>query len=203
MDSRQPFLHVGAGFGNAYKNETHFQVEDRSGAGDARRGGGCGGAKVIALSTDSYLSYRKKAVDAITAARVEDQVDLDKKYMVEVNARLVKLVGAVKAKGLSGKVGTTVQSLVVDNGMTPRADGVFLKSNDGTVSLVVTTVPLLKAWVGDVGIKYTDDVAVIFESETFYTDLFGDDEAVFPFPCRNECNLFWLPQRLPYALNRH
>ncbi|OXI83585.1 hypothetical protein CFB40_21075 [Burkholderia sp. AU31652] len=138
------------------------------------------GAKVIASPTDSYLAYRKKAVDTITAARMEDQADLDKKYTAEVNARLVKLVGT---RGFSSKAGSTVETLVIDNGMTPGPDGLRLKSNDGKVNLVVTTVPLLKAWVAtaDAGIKSTDDVAVIFDNETFYTDVLGGDAAEFRF----------------------
>ncbi|WP_412527512.1 hypothetical protein [Burkholderia lata] len=141
------------------------------------------GAKVIASPTDSYLAYRKKAVDAITAARMEDQADLDKKYTAEVNARLVKLVGTVRARGFSAKAGSTVDTLVIDNGMTPGPDGLLLKSNDGKVNFVVTTVPILKAWVAtaDAGIKSTDDVAVIFDNETFYTDVFADDVAAFRF----------------------
>lgn len=141
------------------------------------------GAKVIASPTDSYLAYRKKAVDTITAARMEDQADLDKKYTAEVNARLVKLVGAVRARGFSSKAGSTVETLVIDNGMTPGPDGLLLKSNDGKVNLVVTTVPLLKAWVAtaDAGIKSTDDVAVIFDNETFYTDVLGGDAAEYRF----------------------
>jgi len=95
-------------------------------------------AKVIASPTDSYPAYRKKVVDTVTAARMEDQADLDKKYTAEVNARLVKLVGAVKVKGFSGKAGSNVPSLVVNNGMTSGPDGVFLKSDDGKVNLVVT-----------------------------------------------------------------
>ncbi|HDR9486837.1 TPA: hypothetical protein QDC20_007167 [Burkholderia aenigmatica] len=141
------------------------------------------GAKVIASPTDSYLAYRKKAVDAVTAARMEDQADLDKKYTGEVNTRLVKLVGAVKAKGFPGKAGSTVDTLYIDNGMTPGPDGLLLKSNDGKVNLVVTTVPLLKAWVttADAGIKSADDVAAIFDNETFYTDVLGGDAAEFRF----------------------
>ncbi|WP_244115233.1 MULTISPECIES: hypothetical protein [Burkholderia cepacia complex] len=141
------------------------------------------GAKVISSPTDSYLAYRKKAVDTITAARMEDQADLDKKYTAEVNARLVKLVGTVRARGFSSKAGSTVATLVIDNGMTPGADGLRLKSNDGKVNLVVTTVPLLKSWVAtaDAGIKFTDDVAVIFDNETFYTDVLGGDAAEYRF----------------------
>lgn len=141
------------------------------------------GAKVIASPTDSYLTYRKKAVDAITAARTEDQADLDKKYTAEVNARLVKLVGTVRARGFSAKAGSTVETLYIDNGMTPGPDGLLLKSNDGKVNLVVTTVPLLKAWVAtaDAGIKSADDVAVIFDNETFYTDVLGGDAAEYRF----------------------
>ncbi|KAF1038282.1 MAG: hypothetical protein GAK33_02337 [Burkholderia lata] len=141
------------------------------------------GAKVVGSPTDSYLAYREKAAAEVGAARMEDQADLDKKYAAEVNARLVKLVGAVKAKGFSGTAGSNVQSVMPDDGMTPGPDGLFLKSDDGKVSLLVTTVPLLKAWAkrADAGIKSTDDVAVIFDNETFYTDVFADDAAAFRF----------------------
>lgn len=121
-------------------------------------------AKVVGSSTDSYLAYWEKV-----AAEVEDQADLDKKYAAEVNARLVKLVGTVKVKGFSAKAGSNVQSVLADDGMTPGPDGLFSKSDDGKVNLLVTTVPLLKVWAKrtDAGIKSTDDVAVIFDNETF------------------------------------
>ncbi|MFJ1211142.1 hypothetical protein [Burkholderia pyrrocinia] len=140
-------------------------------------------AKVVTSPTDSYLAFRKKAAEAVNAAPMDDRADLDKKYTAEVNAKLVKLVGVVKAKGFSGKVGSTVQSAIADDGMMPGPDGLFLKSDDGKVNLVVTTVPLLKAWVAtaDAGLKSTDDVAVIFDNETFYTDVFSDDAAAFRF----------------------
>ncbi|UXU90344.1 hypothetical protein [Burkholderia sp. S-53] len=100
-----------------------------------------------------------------------------------MNAKLVKLVGLVKAKGFSGKVGSNVQGAIADDGMTPGPDGLFFKSCDGKMSLVVTIVPLLKAWTKtvDMGLKLRDDVAVIFDNETFYTDVFSDDSAVFRF----------------------
>ncbi|VWD04195.1 hypothetical protein BLA50215_02784 [Burkholderia lata] len=79
---------------------------------------------------------------------MEDQSDVDKKYTAEMNAKLVKLVGMVKVKGFSAKVGSTVRSMLTDNGMTPGPDGLFFKSDDGKVNLVVTTVPLLKARAG-------------------------------------------------------
>ena len=141
------------------------------------------GAKAVTSPTDSYLADRKKAAEAVNVARIEDRADLDRKYTAELNAKLVKLVGTVKAKGFSGKVGSTVQSAAPDDGMTPGPDGLSFKSDDGKVNLVVTTVPLLKAWVttADAGLKSTDDVAVIFDNETFYTDVFSDDAAAFRF----------------------
>ncbi|WP_244109937.1 hypothetical protein [Burkholderia arboris] len=41
----------------------------------------------------------------------------------------------------------------------------------------------MKAWAKrtDAGIKSTDDVAVIFGNETFYTDVFADDAAAYRF----------------------
>ncbi|MCA8253201.1 hypothetical protein LGM89_08000 [Burkholderia sp. AU31624] len=76
-----------------------------------------------------------------------------------------------------------MQSVVPDDGMTPGPDGLLLKSDDGKMSLLVTIVPLLKAWAkrADAGVKSTDDVAVIFDNETFYTDVFADDAAAFRF----------------------
>ncbi|MCA8253200.1 hypothetical protein LGM89_07995 [Burkholderia sp. AU31624] len=61
------------------------------------------GAKVVGSPTYSYLAYREKVAAEVGAARMEDQADQDKKYTAEVNARLVKLVGAVKAKGFPGR----------------------------------------------------------------------------------------------------
>ena len=100
-----------------------------------------------------------------------------------MNARLVKLARAVKAKGLSAKAGINVQSIVADDGMAPRPDGLFLKSDDRKVSLLITTVPLLKACAKrtDMGLKSTEDVAVIFDGEAFSTDVFADDAATFRF----------------------
>ncbi|WP_175778798.1 hypothetical protein [Burkholderia cenocepacia] len=73
---------------------------------------------------------------------MEDQVDLDKKYAAEVNTRLIKLVGTAKGKGVSEKAGSNVQCVVADDRMTPEPNGFFLRSDDGKVNLLVTTVPL-------------------------------------------------------------
>ncbi|QOH39173.1 hypothetical protein C7S14_2324 [Burkholderia cepacia] len=97
---------------------------------------------MIASPTDSYLAYRKQAVDAIEAAKPDDKAELDRKYTSEVNARLARLVGKVRARGFSATAGSTVDGLSIDDGMTPGPDGLFLKSGDGKVNLVVTTVPL-------------------------------------------------------------
>ncbi|HDR9584638.1 TPA: hypothetical protein QDC22_002031 [Burkholderia stabilis] len=137
------------------------------------------GAKVVTSPTESYLADRKKAAEAVNAVRMEDRADLDKKYTAELNAKLVKLVGVVRAKGFSGKVESNVQSAIADDGTTPGPDGLFLKSDDGKVNLLVTTVPLLKAWVktADAGLKSSDDIAVIFDNEIFYIDVIRDDAA--------------------------
>ncbi|WGY72715.1 hypothetical protein KEC55_23340 [Burkholderia cepacia] len=75
-----------------------------------------------------------------------------------------------------------MQSVVAYDGMTLGPDALFLKSDDGKVRLLVKTVPRLKAWAkkAGMGLKSTDDVAVIFDSETFYIDVFADDAATFP-----------------------
>lgn len=100
------------------------------------------GAKVVGSPMDSDHAYREKVAAEVGTTKMGDQADLDKKYTAEVNVRLVKLVGGVKAKGFSAKAGSTVDTLCTDNGKTPRPNGLLLKSNDGNVNLVVTTVPL-------------------------------------------------------------
>lgn len=75
--------------------------------------------------------------------------------------------------------------------MTAGPDGLFLKSDDGKVNLLVTTVPLLNAWAKrvDMGLKSKDDVAVIFASEPFYTDVSADDATVYRLAERSESRL--------------
>lgn len=141
------------------------------------------GAKVIASPADSYLAYRKKAAAAVAAARTEDQAGLDKQYTADVNARLAKLIGTVRARGFVAQAEGTVQSVGPVDGMPPGPDGLAFKSVDGKMNLVVTTVPLLKAWAStaDAGIKPTDDVAAMFDNETLYTNVFSDAAAAFRF----------------------
>ena len=141
------------------------------------------GAKVIASPAESYLAHRKQVAAALAAARMEDQAGLDKQYTADVNARLAKLIGTVRARGFAAKAEGTVQSVGPVDGMPPGPDGLSFKSDDGKTNLVVTTVPLLKAWVttADAGLKPTDDVAVILTNETLYTNVFGDDAAAFRF----------------------
>ncbi|KVL25304.1 hypothetical protein [Burkholderia sp. MSMB1835] len=102
------------------------------------------GAKVAGPSTDSYLAHRKNVAAEVGATGKADQEYLDKKYTAEVNARLVRLVGTVKVKGVSAKSGSNVQSVLADDGLAPGLGGLFLKSDDGEANLLVTTVPLLK-----------------------------------------------------------
>ncbi|MEK7915633.1 hypothetical protein AAB988_17900 [Burkholderia contaminans] len=99
MGLRQPFLHVCAGFGDVYKNETHFQMEDRGGAVVLIAVIAAVGAKVVGSSPrDFYLDFRKAVADAVSAAWIEDPADLDKKYTAEVNNRLVRLVVAIESR---------------------------------------------------------------------------------------------------------
>ncbi|WP_269503582.1 hypothetical protein [Burkholderia sp. IMCC1007] len=141
------------------------------------------GVKVIASPADSYLAYRKKVAAAVAAARTEERAGLDKQYTADVNARLAKLIGTVRARGFAATPEGTVQSVGPVDGMQPGPDGLAFKSEDGKTNLVVTTVPLLKAWAAaaDAGIKPTDDVAAMFDNETLYTQVFGDDAAAFRF----------------------
>lgn len=140
-------------------------------------------AKGIASPADAYLAYRHKAAAALAAARTEDQAALDKQYTADVNARLAKLIGPVRAKGFAANAEGTVRSVGAVDGMPAGPDGLSFTADGGKTHLVVTTVPLLKAWAStaDAGVKPADDVAAILDNETLYTHVFGDDAAAFRF----------------------
>jgi hypothetical protein len=67
------------------------------------------GATVLGSPTASYLAYRERVPAEVGAAKMRDRADLDKKYSTDVNVRLVKLVGAVRIRGPSGKAGHRVK----------------------------------------------------------------------------------------------
>ena len=174
---------VGAGFGNVKKMKRISRLKIGAGVVVVAALLAAVGAKVIASPAQSYLAYRSKAAATVAAARIEDRAALDKQYTADVNARLAKLIGTVRARGFAAKAEGTVQSVGPVDGMPPGPDGLSFKSEDGKTNLVVTTVALLKAWAStaDAGIKPTDDVAAMFDNETLYTNVFGDDAAAFRF----------------------
>ncbi|RQU38204.1 hypothetical protein DF142_22195 [Burkholderia cenocepacia] len=65
-----------------------------------------------------------------------------------------------------------MESAIASDGMTLGPDG-------GKVVLM-TTRPLLKTWAkgADAGLKPRTDVAVIFDNEIFYMNVFADDATV-------------------------
>ncbi|RBB35590.1 hypothetical protein DPV79_28355 [Burkholderia reimsis] len=94
------------------------------------------GLKVEAVTADRVLFwYRKKVAAEAGAAKTADRVDLNKEYTAEMNARLVTLVGTVKAKGFSAKAVGNVKSIAFDDGMTLGREGPFLMLNDWKVDL--------------------------------------------------------------------
>ncbi|MDR8102760.1 hypothetical protein KPB04_13570 [Burkholderia cenocepacia] len=118
----------------------------------------CGGGAVLAAviaviratrvgsSMDCYLAHWERVGAEVRAVKMEDQADLDKKYAIEVNEQLVKLVGTVRVTGFSVKAVSKARSVAVDGAMTlGRADRI-LKLDDERVSLLVTMGPLFGAW---------------------------------------------------------
>lgn len=174
---------VDAGFGDVIKMKRISRLKVGVGAVAVAAVLAAVGAKVVASPADAYLAYRKKAAAAVAAARTEDRAGLDRQYTADVNARLASLIGTVRARGFAAKAEGTVQHVGPVDGMPPGPDGLSFKSDDGKTHLVVTTVPLLKAWAStaDAGIEPTDDVAAIFGNETLYTHVFSDDAAAFRF----------------------
>lgn len=70
-----------------------------------------------------------------------------------------------------------MESAIASDGMTLGPDG-------GKVVLM-TTRPLLKTWAkgADAGLKPRTDVAVIFDNEIFYMNVFADDATVKALLC--------------------
>lgn len=67
--------------------------------------GGGGGVFVV------FAELGEKVAAEVGPARIEDRADLNKKYPVEVNARLVKFIGTVKVKRFPRRRGVTCKAL--------------------------------------------------------------------------------------------
>ncbi len=53
---------------------------------------------------DFYLDFRTAIADTVSAAWIEDQADLDKKYIAEVNKRWARLGRTVKSRMVRRRV---------------------------------------------------------------------------------------------------
>lgn len=105
MGSRQPFC-------MSVRDSVTFIEMKRIFRWKVGRGGGRWCLLLSLLRWGRRLSDRRRILiwlvgrglrRKVSAARIGGRADLDKKYTVEVYARLVKLVGALKVKGFSGK----------------------------------------------------------------------------------------------------
>lgn len=89
-------------------------------------------------------------------AKMEYRTDLDRKYTAEANGGMIKLVKTIKVKRLFVRAGVTCKALSL---MAGGCLGRILKSDDGKVNLLVTTVSLLRTWTRRA------DVWINFQSE--------------------------------------
>jgi hypothetical protein len=142
-------------------------------------------------TTDAYLAARDKAIATIgnTAEHESPEIsDMRTKRAVESLQPMVRaLVGPLDIEGFPYEGRSNVDTLANDEGFG-KLDGLMATSLDGNTSVVVSTIPLLHAWL--IGHRnwwpgQSDnpplDIAAALRSEGFYTQALDTDAHVYKF----------------------
>jgi hypothetical protein len=143
-------------------------------------------------STQAYLSARDKAIATIAPLYQQsgsiDAADKQATHLLgDLQAMLRDMVGPVGIKGFPAQGAINLEALSNEVGFG-KLDGLAATSLDGKTILVITTKPLLQAWLtahqrwsGSALDNPPVDIARAIRNENFYTQAIGDDAAVYKF----------------------
>jgi hypothetical protein len=143
------------------------------------------------ITTAAYLTARNQATAEIqnNPEHVpEDMLEAREKQALDrLQAMLRHLVGPIRIQGFPGSGSISLETLMGDLGYG-KLDGLSAKSFDGRTDALVSTVPLLKAWLGEHSDSWEGkpagaslDIAKSFVMEDFYTQVFQDDSYYYLF----------------------
>jgi hypothetical protein len=140
---------------------------------------------------DAYLAARDKAITALAPVEGKEPTAADDARETRALKTLLPLLRA--AVGPIGLRGFPAQGESNVDALTPgtdfgKLDGVAAKSRDGKTTVLVTTVPLLRAWLaghrdwwkGDAD-NPPQDMAAAFASDGFITQAFSNDARATKF----------------------
>ncbi|VVP52140.1 hypothetical protein [Pseudomonas fluorescens] len=132
--------------------------------------------------TLAYLSPRNEAI-TIESRQFNDEYAQRALDILQAKVRV--LIGPINVKGFRSQGTNHLMTLTNETGYG-RLDGFAATSLDGKTQLVVTTKPLLQAWLTEhrhwqKSAKYDPpaDIASAFRSEKFYTQAISYDAAVY------------------------
>jgi hypothetical protein len=140
-----------------------------------------------ATTTESYLAERDQAVASLNLpdgkARSAADDTREKAELAKLQNMMRDLVGPIKLSGFPPTGTLTIDTLTSGDMGFGRLDGLNVKSRDGKTSGIVTTEPLVLAWLRGSGggdgkppaLPTAMDAA--FAIEDFYTRAFSDDAA--------------------------
>lgn len=139
-------------------------------------------------ATTAYLAARDKAVAEFRAADLEDPKTDERMQasLQTLQGMMQSIVGPIRLQGFPPKGSYYVDTLTDEEGYG-KLDGVAASSSDGKSFALITTVPLLRDWLGhssDIpkpAAASVDSLATVFTSETFYTEAFSDDAHYYKY----------------------
>jgi hypothetical protein len=142
-------------------------------------------------STTAYLAARDKAVAAVQREAKHEPIDaleLRSQHALEgLQSMLRNIIGPIRIQGFPTE-GTIHLETLIDELGYGKLDGLFVKSFDGNMQAVVSSVPLLHDWLGrhqDSGVSHSGhlpiDMASAFMTEGFYMEAFEDDAYYYKF----------------------
>jgi len=106
----------------------------------------------------------------------------NQKALADLQAKLQVLLGPIHIKGFPAQGKINLETLNDNDTGFGKLDGLAFTSIDGKTTLVVTSKPLLQAWLREHQQGRNEslpmDIAAAFRNENFYTQAIGNDAAV-------------------------
>jgi len=136
--------------------------------------------------TQIYLNERDKvaklfssSTDEISTKLIDEQIDAEMNGPLQTMIRNV--VGTLNIKGFPKEGKYNLSSLYRNDPGSFGLDGVQATSLDGKTQVVVSTVPLLHAWLHSHNDFLSENIKTAFTSELFYQYASNSDSGVFKY----------------------
>jgi hypothetical protein len=145
-----------------------------------------------ASPTESYLAARDAAIADLQHGGNEQWMAAagkrEKRALDGLRRMVGDLVGPLDISGFPRRDASNIDTLESGDVDFGKLDGVAAKSLDGKTTVMVTTEPLLRAWLkghrnwwADTAHTLPEDVAVAFRTDDFYTQALSNEAHAFKF----------------------